>query len=83
MAPILFGFRLGSTRCYGLFLVLRFVWDLARMELNLSSVLGRGLLSVLSVERSETNVAISIIRNRNIAVSQTEPASMSSGGRLG
>ena len=40
------------------------------------------LASVLSEARSETNVAISIITNTNMAVSQMEPANMSSRGRL-
>ncbi len=40
------------------------------------------LTSVLPVERSEANAAISIITNITMAVSQIEPANMSSGGSV-
>jgi len=51
-----------------------------RVEFEFGSCLD--LASVFSVERSEANVAISIITNMNIAISQIEPANMSSGKRL-
>jgi hypothetical protein len=43
---------------------------------------GLDLTSVLPVERSEANAAISIITNITMAVSQIEPANMSSGGSV-
>jgi hypothetical protein len=61
---------------------LSFRMDLATTELNLSSVPDLDLVSVLSVERSEANTAINIITNITMAISQIEPAKMSSGGRL-
>ena len=51
-----------------------------RVEFEFGSCLD--LASVLAVERSEANVAISIITNINIAISQMEPANMNSGKRL-
>jgi len=63
------------------FLIFLFELNLATTELNLSSVLGLGLASVFPLERSEANVAINIIKNISMAVSQRAPAKMSSGGR--
>jgi len=62
-------------------LIFLFELNLATAELNLSAVFGLGLASVFPVERSEANVAISMIKNINMAVSQRAPATMSSGGR--
>ena len=67
---------------YGRFLVFLFGWNLAITELNLSLVAGPDLASVLSGVRSEANTAISIITNMSMAVSQIEPAKISSGARL-
>ena len=50
--------------------------------MNLSPVPGLDLATVLSVGWSEAIAAISMITNITMAVSQMEPAKMSSGGRL-
>jgi len=72
----------GNAWDYAGSLIFRLGWNLAATELNLSSVIGFVLASVLSVERSETNVAITMITNMPMAVSQIEPARISSGGRV-
>ena len=66
---------------YGRFLIFLFELNFATTELKLSSVLGLGLASVFPGERSDARVAISIIKNINMAVSQRAPANMSSGGK--
>ncbi len=72
----------GNPLRYGRCLVCRFEWNLAVTELNLSLVPSLDLVSVLCVGRKETNTAISIIKKITMAVSQIEPANMSSGRRL-
>jgi hypothetical protein len=64
----------GNTLHYSRSLFFLFEWKLTSTDFDLASV--------LSEARSETNTAISIIKNITIAVSQMEPANMSSGGRL-
>lgn len=63
-----------KCRGHGRFLIFLFELNLATTELDLASV--------FPLERSEASVAISIIKNMNMAVSQRAPAKISSGGRV-
>lgn len=68
-----------------IFLVFLFGKNLANLsatELNCASVCATGLRSVLLSERSEANVAMSIIKNIKMAISQMAPATTISGDKL-